>query len=46
MSGAEVLFSIIAFGLIYLALGALYVFVLVKKIKHGPEPPAAEEARP
>jgi len=45
VSGAEVLFSLVAFGLIYLALGALYVFVLVKKIKHGPEPPAAEEAR-
>jgi len=45
VSGAEVLFSLVAFGLIYLALGALYVFILVKKVNHGPEPPAAEEAR-
>ena len=37
VSGGEVLFSIIAFGLVYLALGALYVFLLVRKIKRGPE---------
>jgi cytochrome d ubiquinol oxidase subunit I len=40
--GGEVLFSIIMFGLIYLALGALYVFLLAKKVKHGPEPVDAE----
>jgi cytochrome d ubiquinol oxidase subunit I len=42
VSGAEILFSIVAFGLIYLALGALYLFILVRKVKRGPVPPAAE----
>ena len=41
---AEVLFSIIMFGLIYLALGALYIFILVRKVKHGPEPLFAKES--
>jgi cytochrome d ubiquinol oxidase subunit I len=40
VSGGEVLFSLVAFGLVYLALGTLYVFILVRKVKHGPEPPA------
>jgi cytochrome d ubiquinol oxidase subunit I len=44
VSGGEVLFSIVMFGLIYLALGALYVFVLVRKIKKGPEPYSPQEA--
>jgi len=43
VTGGEVLFSIIMFGLIYLALGALYLFVLVREVKHGPEPAAAQE---
>ena len=42
VSGAEILFSIIAFGLIYLALGALYLFILVRKARRGPLPPTAE----
>jgi len=33
----NILFSIIMFGLIYLALGALWVFLLMKKIGKGPE---------
>lgn len=45
VTGGEVLFSIVMFGLIYLALGALYVFILVRKIKQGPKPLAAKEAR-
>jgi cytochrome d ubiquinol oxidase subunit I len=40
--GGEVLFSIIMFGLIYLALGTLYVFLLARKVKHGPESADAE----
>lgn len=44
VTGGEVLFSIVTFGLIYLALGALYVFILARKVKHGPEPAAAQEA--
>jgi cytochrome bd ubiquinol oxidase subunit I len=38
VSGGELIFSIILFGIIYLFLGILYVYLLVKKIKHGPEP--------
>ncbi len=34
----DIIFSIIMFGLIYLLLGILFVYLLVKEIKHGPEP--------
>jgi cytochrome d ubiquinol oxidase subunit I len=50
VSAGEILFSILLFGAIYLLLGALYVFLLVKKVKAGPEesahaaPPAGEVA--
>ena len=33
------------FSLIYLMLGTLYVFSLVKMARRGPEPPAAQEAQ-
>ena len=45
VTGGEVLFSIVMFGLIYLALGSLYVFVLVKKVRWGPEPLPVREAQ-
>ena len=38
VSAGEVLFSIIMFGLIYLLLGALYIYLLVRNVKRGPEP--------
>jgi len=38
VSAGEILFSIVLFGLIYLALGALYVYLLARKVKQGPEP--------
>ncbi|MFN3466402.1 MAG: cytochrome ubiquinol oxidase subunit I [Candidatus Brocadiales bacterium] len=38
VSGQEVLFSIILFSLIYIFLGALYIYLLVREVKHGPEP--------
>ena len=39
----NILFSIAMFGLIYAALGSLWVYLLTKKIGQGPEPaPAAE----
>jgi cytochrome d ubiquinol oxidase subunit I len=41
----NLLFSIILFGLIYLLLGVIYVYLLVKEIKHGPEPIAAKEVK-
>jgi cytochrome d ubiquinol oxidase subunit I len=37
VSAPEILFSIILFALIYLLLGVLWIYLLVKKIKHGPE---------
>jgi cytochrome d ubiquinol oxidase subunit I len=40
VSAGEILFSIILFGLIYLLLGALWLFLMFKKIKAGPEPAA------
>ena len=39
----NILFSIIIFGLIYILLGVLYVYILVKKVKHGPEPLSEKE---
>ncbi len=43
VTAGEILFSIILFGLIYLLLGALYVFLFVREVKHGPEPEATSE---
>ena len=43
VSGGEVLSSIIMFGLIYLLLGVVYVFLLVHKVKAGPAPLEAKE---
>ena len=37
VSAGEILFSIILFGLIYLFLGALYIFLVVREVKRGPE---------
>jgi len=45
ISGGEVFFSIIMFGLIYLVLGAVYIFVLARIVKHGPENFPAKEGR-
>jgi cytochrome d ubiquinol oxidase subunit I len=38
VSAGEILFSIILFGVIYLLLGSLFLYVLFKEVKHGPEP--------
>lgn len=37
VSAGEILFSLILFSVIYLFLGSIYIYLLVKKIKHGPE---------
>jgi len=37
VSSGEIMFSIVLFGLIYLFLGALYLYILIREIKHGPE---------
>lgn len=39
----NILFSIILFGIIYLLLGSLYVFLIVRKVKTGPEPLTVNE---
>ncbi len=38
----QIVFSMIMFTTIYLILGALFVFLLVRKIKHGPDEPASQ----
>ncbi|MCX7798548.1 MAG: cytochrome ubiquinol oxidase subunit I [Melioribacter sp.] len=38
VSANEILFSIILFAIIYLLLFSLFIYVLVNKVKHGPEP--------
>jgi len=43
VSAGEILFSMILFGLIYLFLGSLYVYLLVKKVQHGPAPVYGKE---
>jgi cytochrome bd ubiquinol oxidase subunit I len=40
----NILFSIIMFGLIYLTLGILYIYLIVKEVKHGPALTEGKEA--
>ncbi|MGA2296998.1 MAG: cytochrome ubiquinol oxidase subunit I [FCB group bacterium] len=44
VSSGQVLFSIILFGLVYLLLFVLYIFLLDRKIKHGLEEPETLES--
>ncbi len=37
VTAEEIMFSIILFGLIYLLLGILYIYILVREVKHGPQ---------
>ncbi len=37
VTAGEICFSIILFSLIYLLLGILYVYLLVREVKHGPQ---------
>lgn len=43
VTAGEILFSLILFSAIYCCLGALYVYLLVRKVKHGPEPATESE---
>jgi len=43
VSAEEILFSIILFGLIYLFLGVLYIYLVVREVKHEPETGHAKE---
>ncbi len=43
VSSGDLLFSIILFGLIYIALGILYLYLLIQKIQHGPGPVQPKE---
>lgn len=44
VSAGEILFSLIMFSLIYLFLGSIYIYLVVRKVKHGPEPIQIKEA--
>ncbi len=45
VGSGEILSSIILFGIVYLLLGALWLYILKRKIAHGPAPAAnAEQA--
>jgi len=46
LAGSQVLGSIIGFGLVYLALAAIWLYVLDQKIRHGPEPPGGGQYLP
>ncbi|HOX42143.1 MAG TPA: cytochrome ubiquinol oxidase subunit I [Myxococcota bacterium] len=41
VSAGEILASLIGFGLVYLLLGALWLYLVLKKVAQGPEPPPA-----
>lgn len=43
VTSGEILFSIILFGLVYLLLFVLYLYLLVREVKHGPEPAPGKE---
>jgi cytochrome bd ubiquinol oxidase subunit I len=38
VTSGEILFSLILFGLVYLLLGILYVLLVIREVKHGPQP--------
>jgi cytochrome bd ubiquinol oxidase subunit I len=44
LAAGEVLFSLVMFSLIYLLLGGLYLFLLLREIKAGPKPIQIKEA--
>jgi cytochrome bd ubiquinol oxidase subunit I len=37
VTAEEILFSIILFGIVYLLLGILYIYILVREVNHGPQ---------
>ncbi len=41
----DIIFSIILFGIIYLTLLFLFLYLLIKEIKHGPEPLVLKEVK-
>ncbi len=43
VGAGEILFSIILFGIIYIMLGSILVYLLVRKVKLGPDPIPAKE---
>jgi cytochrome d ubiquinol oxidase subunit I len=43
VSAAEILFSLVMFGLIYVLLGSLWIFLMAKKVARGPEAVAMPE---
>jgi len=43
LTAGEVWFSLILFSLIYLFLLAMYLYILIKEVKHGPEKPVSGE---
>jgi len=43
VTGLEVLLSLVLFGLIYLFLGALFLYLLLRKVFRGPEPVLIKE---
>jgi cytochrome d ubiquinol oxidase subunit I len=45
VSANEVLTSLVLFGLVYLMLFVLFVYLLNEKIQHGPEDLAVAEGR-
>jgi cytochrome d ubiquinol oxidase subunit I len=42
VSSGEIIFSIVLFSLIYVLLGSVYIYLFVRKVKHGPEPAGGE----
>ena len=41
VTAGQIVASIVLFSLVYLALGALWVFLMAREVKHGPEPARA-----
>jgi cytochrome d ubiquinol oxidase subunit I len=44
VGAGEILFSIILFGIIYIMLGSIFIYLLVRKIKQGPDSVTGKEA--
>jgi cytochrome d ubiquinol oxidase subunit I len=45
VSGPELVFSIVLFGVVYLVLGALWLFLLRREVLHGPADGSEGEVR-
>jgi cytochrome d ubiquinol oxidase subunit I len=45
VGAGEIIFSLGLFSVIYLLLGGLYIYILIREVKHGPQPASGRKRR-